>query len=55
MERQTQTAELVKFKKENAVSKRRKWRGRDEGREMREGRNERKRDEEFREEGGKKI
>ena len=49
MEEQTMTAELaaVKIKKEHAISKRRKGRGGD-GMEMREGRNGRKREEEFR-------
>ena len=49
MEEQTLTAELaaVKIKVEDAISKRRKWRG-GEGREKREWNNERKREEEFR-------
>ena len=49
MEEQTITEELaaVKIKKEDAISKRRKWRG-GEGREMREGHNERRRKEEIR-------
>ena len=43
MEEQTLTAELaaVMINKEDAISKRRKWKG-GEGREMREGRKERK-------------
>ena len=48
MVEQTLTAELaaVKIKKRDAISKRRKWRV-GEGREMREGRNERRREEEY--------
>ena len=51
MEEQKLTAKLVAvmIKKKVAICKRRKWRG-EEGREMREGRNERKREEEFRDE-----
>ena len=49
MEEKKLTTELVavKIKKEDAIGKRRKWRGGEE-REMREGRNESKREEEFR-------
>ena len=49
MEEQTLTAKLaaVKIKKEDAISKRRKWSG-GEGMDMRKGRNERKREEELR-------
>ena len=48
IEEQTLTAELaaVKIKKRDAISKRRKWRG-GGGMEMREGCNERKREEEY--------
>ena len=48
MEEQKLTAELVAvtIKKKDAIGKRRKWRG-GEGREMREGRNKSKREEEF--------
>ena len=54
-EQQKLAAELVavKIKKKDAIDKRRKWRG-GEGREMREGCNESKREEEFRDKRGGK-
>ena len=53
MEEQQLKAKLVAvmIKKKVAICKRRKWTGR-EGREMREGRNERKREEEFKDKKG---